>query len=135
MLARLRSSNIADYRDILLFVGVGLVVFVITVVWALTFSSVVGNIFTLSLIVLAAAIVTIIPYFTWGRSESHPIARAFVRFGLGLQVFGLLITPVGLYYETTPDISVPVGFGSFLAVFFGVFIAGFGGNFIAPKRA
>jgi hypothetical protein len=55
--------------------------------------------------------------------------------GLGMQIFGLLIAPIGLYFETDPTRSVPIGFAAFTAVFFGVFVAGFGGNMLAPPRA
>jgi hypothetical protein len=109
-----RLSRIADRRDIGLFVVVGLALFAFTVVWALFLSELeipfIGQNLFMLLVVLAAS-------------------------GLAMQIFGLIITPVGLFYETNPVISVPIGFASFLTVFFGVFIAGFGGNMLAPPRA
>ncbi len=58
-----------------------------------------------------------------------------VRFGLALQIFGILIMPIALWYAGDPTRSVPIGFASFSTLFIGVFIAGFGGNMIAPRRA
>jgi FtsH-binding integral membrane protein len=140
MLARFRSLNIADRRDVLLFTVVGLALFVFSIVWALFLAQIeipiIGqNLFLTLVVIVAALVVAIVPRGAWGRNETKPRARFAVRFGLGLQIFGLVITPVGLYYETLPAISVPVGFASFLAIFFGVFIAGFGGNALAPDRA
>lgn len=135
-----RVSRLADRRDIGLFVVVGLALFALTVVWALFLSGlpipIIGQNGLMLLMVLAAsALVAIIPRVTWGSNETRPGARLMVRLGLAMQIFGLIITPVGLFYETNPVISVPVGFAAFLTVFFGVFIAGFGGNMLAPPRA
>jgi hypothetical protein len=135
-----RLSRLADRRDIGLFVVVGLALFAFTVVWALFLADinipVIGqNLFMLLVVMAASAIVAFIPRISWGSSETRPGARLMVRLGMGMQIFGLIITPVGLFYETNPVISVPIGFASFLTVFFGVFIAGFGGNMLAPPRA
>ena len=135
-----RSSRLADRRDIGLFVVVGLALFAFTVVWALFLSGVnipvIGQkVFMLLVVLAASALVAIIPRATWGSHETRPGARLMVRLGLAMQIFGLIITPVGLFYETNPVISVPIGFAAFLTVFFGVFIAGFGGNMLAPPRA
>ena len=140
MLARISPFRVADRRDVLLFTVVGLVVFGFSVVWALFLANlpipIIGQKGFMLLVVLAfSALVAIIPRFTWGRNETRPGARLMIRLGLAMQIFGILITPVGLYYETNPVVSVPVGFAGFLVVFFGVFIAGFGGNMIAPARA
>ncbi|HEY0604454.1 MAG TPA: hypothetical protein VGD58_16145 [Herpetosiphonaceae bacterium] len=135
-----RTSRLADRRDIGLFVVVGLALFAFTVVWALLLSGLaiplIGQKGLMLVVVLAAsALVAIIPRVTWGSNETRPRARLMVRLGLAMQIFGLIITPVGLFYETNPVISVPIGFAAFLTVFFGVFIAGFGGNMLAPPRA
>lgn len=140
MLSRLRSLHIADRRDVLLFVVVGLALFAFTVVWALFLAQIqipiIGQTnFLFLVVIVASVVVALIPRSLWGRNETRPLARLFVRLGLGLQIFGLVITPVGLYFETNPVISVPVGYASFLAIFFGVFIAGFAANALAPARA
>jgi hypothetical protein len=127
--------RIADRRDVLLFVVLGIAVFGITVAWALLFAPLIGKAFTLPMLLVFSLLAALIPYVSWGRGERRPVASFMVRFGLALQIFGLLTTPVGLFYETDPVISVPIGFASFLTVFFGVFIAGFGGNMLAPPRA
>jgi hypothetical protein len=132
MLARFRSLNIADRRDVLLFVVIAIVVFALTAVMAVT--GTINKGFTLGLLIVAALLAAVIPAISWGRGESRPRARFMVRLGLAMQIFGVIMTPVGLYYETNPVISVPVGFAAFLSVFFGVFIAGFGGNMLAPPR-
>ncbi len=139
MLARISPFRIADRRDVLLFTAVGLALFGFSVVWALFLANmtipVIGQKMLMLLVVLAAsALVAFVPRAAWGRSEDRPLARLMVRLGLAMQIFGLAITPIGLYYESNPVVSVPVGFAAFLAVFFGVFIAGFGGNMIAPPR-
>lgn len=133
MLARLRSLNIADRRDVLLFTVVGVLVFAGILGLALT--GLIGKLFALLLVLGGALVVSVVPMLTWDRGAPRPIARLMVRLGLALQIFGTLITPVGLYYETNPVISVPVGFAAFLTVFFGVFVSGFGGNMLAPARA
>ena len=140
MLARFPRFRFAESRDILLFTVLGLAALGFTVVWALFLANLpiplIGQNGFLFLAVIAFSVLAAaIPFFTWGRRETRPLARAFIRFGLALQIFGILITPVGLYYATNPVVSVPVGFASFLTVFFGVFIAGFAGNLVAPPRA
>lgn len=144
MTARLRSLNLAPRRDVLLFVALGVAALGFAIVWALflaapiaqaTGSTTANNFLVLGVILLLSAIAAAIPFVTSGRSETRPIARAMVRLGLGMEIFGLLVTPVGLFFESDPIISVPIGFASFLVVFFGVFIAGFGGNMLAPKAA
>ncbi len=111
-----------------------------SIVWALFLANitipVIGQkLFLLLVVLAAAALAAFIPRITWGRNEDRPLARLMVRLGMAMQIFGLVITPIGVWYEANPVISVPVGFASFLVVFFGVFIAGFGGNMIAPPRA
>ena len=140
MLARISPFRIADRRDVLLFIVIGLALFGFTVAWALFLANitipVIGqNIFLLLVVLAAAAVAAFIPRIAWGRSEDRPTARLMIRLGLAMQIFGLVITPIGVWYEANPVISVPVGFASFLVVFFGVFIAGFGGNMVAPPRA
>lgn len=138
MLTRLRSLNIADRRDVLLFAVVGLLLFGVVTAWSLFLTSLLdtwNNLFVLALVLLASLLVAVIPGISWDRNGLRPRARFMVRLGMAMQIFGVLITPVGLYFETNPVISVPIGFASFLTVFFGVFIAGFGGNMLAPPRA
>lgn len=139
MLSRL---NFAPRRDVQLFVVLGLAALVFSIVWALflaqpiataTGSTTANNFLMLGVVLLLSLIAAAIPFLTQRGSETHPIARAAVRLGMGMQIFGLLITPIGLFFEANPVISVPVGFASFLVVFFGVFIAGFGANSLAPK--
>lgn len=140
MLARLRSSNIANPRDVVLYAGLGVALLAFTIVWALFLTDAIAvvlpnTMFMLLVVVVFAILAALVPRITYGRNETHPNARLAVRLGLALEIFGLLITPVGIFYATNPVISVPVGFAGFLAVFFGTFIAGFGGNVLAPKRA
>ena len=140
MLARISPFRIADRRDVLLFTVAGLAIFGFSVVWALFLANldipIIGQNGLMLLVVLAfSALVAVIPRFTWGHDEARPGARLMVRLGLAMQIFGILVTPIGLYFEANPVVSVPIGFASFLTVFFGVFIAGFGGNMIAPPRA
>lgn len=140
MLARFRSLNIADRRDVLLFAVVGLALFAFTVVWSLFLAQITIPIlgqtnFKFLTVIAASLVAAIVPRLLWARNETKPRARFAVRFGLALQIFGLVITPVGLFFETNPVISVPIGYAAFLAVFFGVFIAGFGANALAPDHA
>lgn len=137
MLGRLRSLNIADRRDVLLFTVVGLLLFGVVTAWSLFLTATLdtwNNLFVLGLVLAASLLVAIIPGVSWGRNETRPRARFWVRVGLAMQIFGTLITPIGLYFETNPIISVPIGFAAFLTVFFGVFVAGFAGNMLAPPR-
>jgi hypothetical protein len=140
MTARFSSLRIADRRDVFLFVLLGVLAIAVTIAWALLItpiysSATSGKAITLGTLLILSILAGLIPYFTWGRGSRRPIAALMVRIGLALQIFGLIVTPIGLVYETNPVISVPVGFASFLTVFFGVFIAGFGGNMLAPPRA
>ncbi|HEX6291354.1 MAG TPA: hypothetical protein VFZ66_19375 [Herpetosiphonaceae bacterium] len=140
MLGRLFSSRIADRRDVGLFTVAGLVLIAFTIVWALFLAQltipIIGQKVFMLLVVLGFSLLAgLVPYLTWGRGERRPIASFMVRVGLAMQIFGLLITPIGLLYETNPVISVPIGFAAFLTVFFGVFVSGFGGNMLAPPRA
>lgn len=137
MLARLRSINIADRRDVLLFLVVGVLLFGVVAAWSQLLTGLLdtwNNLFVLGLVLLASVAVAFIAHVSWGRNADRRRARFMVRLGLAMQIFGTLITPIGLYFETNPIISVPIGFASFLVVFFGVFIAGFGGNMLAPPR-
>jgi hypothetical protein len=68
------------------------------------------------------------------RSGRRMLPGFLVRFGLALEIFGILITPIALIYAGDPQRSVPIGFTAFSAVFVGLFVAGFGGNMLAPKR-
>ncbi len=144
MLERIRSLNLVPRNDALLVVALGVVIVGLGIVWAalladpifLRFGSSSPNNWLMLLTLIGfAALAAAIPRFTWGRDESRPIARAMVRFGISLQIFAVLMTPIGLYFETDPVVAVPVGYGTFLAMFLGVFVAGFGGNMLAPPRA
>jgi uncharacterized membrane protein len=144
MLQRIRSLNLVPRNDALLVLGLGLLIFGFAAVWSVVLadsifrqfrSSTPNNFLMLLVLIGFAAVATIVPWFTWGRNETRKIARAMVRFGISIQVFAVLITPVGLYFETDPVIAVPIGYASFLAMFLGVFVAGFGGNMLAPPRA
>ena len=138
-------------RDLILFVGATLLVIAFTIVWTLFLVDFIGSLwrgeeqrinkYFLALFLLGlAGAVTLVSLGVAQRGGGRPDIRALlpgfmVRFGLALQVFGICITPIGLYYATDPTRSVPLGFAAFTAVFLGLFIAGFGGNMIAPRRA
>lgn len=148
MLSRLSRLQIASRRDVLLFVAASVLMLAVEVVWLLVLEPLVNNLagpngqlynkYVLTLLVLGvAALAAFVPNLmpNWGRSERKPRASFMVRFGIALQIFGLLISPIGLLYATDPAISVPVAFAAFTAVLIGVFVAGFGGNMIAPAHA
>jgi hypothetical protein len=149
MFKRVSALNLGDRRDVLLFTALGIVSIVVTLGWALLVLSGIFNIenievfgislpntYFLTLIVFGiSALAAVLPRVLWARDERKPRATLMVRFGMALQIFGILITPIGLWWATNPIISVPVGFASFTAVLLGMFIAGFGGNMLAPAKA
>jgi len=151
---RLENLGIGSRRDILLFVATSILAFGITVVWAFALVEFIAggdqtlNKYLLTIVILGIAFLAgAIPLLLrWDREEdgrgrgrfglsSRAIAAFMVRFGLAAQIFGVLITLVGLYFATDPTRSVPVAFASFTAVLLGLFVAGFGGNVLAPARA
>ncbi len=140
-----------DRRNIALFVLGSVAALGITVVWHLFLIGPITNfapnnaqrlnkyVLTFLLFGLAGA-VTLASLALSRREGRRPgllglLPGVMVRFGMALQIFGTLITPVGLYYAGDPTRSVPVGFAAFTMVFLGLFVAGFGGNMIAPRRA
>lgn len=142
MLGRLASLQIASRRDVVLFVIATLLLLAFTMVWAVFLTPIINdqvlNKYFLTLVILiAAAVPALIPRFLpgWGGTERRPWAAFMVRFGMALLIFGVLITPIGLFYATDTQRSVPVAFASFTAVLLGIFVAGFGGNMLAPPRA
>ncbi|WP_026370970.1 hypothetical protein [Kallotenue papyrolyticum] len=141
MLERLRSFQLAPRNDVLLFLGLDLGLFALTIVWALLLAEPIfrvakkgNNYLILLLLFLFALLAALIPYLTWGRRETRPRARFMVRFGLALQIFAVTLTLPAIYFASNPVVAVPIGFATFLAMFTGVFLAGFGGNMLAPPR-
>ena len=138
-------------RDLVLFGGVTLLALVITVVWHLFMIEPINaffpnyaqlaNKYILTLIVFGLAFLAAVVSLLLARrgaaevGRSWMIAQFLVRFGVALEILGLIVTPIGLLYATDPQRSVPVGFASFTAIFVGLFLAGIGGNMLAPRRA
>lgn len=141
---RFPAITFTPRRDVLLMTAATLVVFIITAVWGVLLAGEVGpfrnqNIskYFLTLLFFAAAgAVAALPYLTkWDRQAGHVIARAVVRFGVALMLFGVVASLVGLFYATDPTRSVPVGFATFAAFLPGLLLAGFAGNSLAPDKA
>lgn len=139
-----RSILGIQVTDIIFWVIASLIVFGLGVAWDFLFAETLDqnlNKYLLTFMVYAAsavaAVISLILARMSGRGEqiaSRQRAQAVVRFGMALQIFGTVITPIGLFYATDPRRSVPVGFAFFAAVFAGLFIAGFAGNSLAPRR-
>ena len=148
-------------RDLILFAGASVVGIALTILWHLFLIGPISSLFQanaqiankyfltavltgLSFVVTLASL-AIAPRER--RENDRPVTRGLrsrlgsllpgflVRFGLALEIIGILITPIGLYYATDPNRSVPIGFASFTMVFLGLFLAGIGGNMLAPRRA
>lgn len=128
-------------RDIVFFTGATILIIVLTIVWDLVLANWIVdqtlNKYFLTLVVFALAgavafLTAIVGGMRGGLRGMLP--SLMVRFGLALQIFGTMITPIGLYYATDPTRSVPVGFAAFSAVIIGIIIAGIGGNMLVPRR-
>ena len=146
----MRNFNLGvPRRELLLFAGAAVVALVITILWDLLLvdpiavmfpnNSQVANKYLLTFLMYGLAfLAAVVSLFLARRSggettRGHLIAGFLIRFGLALEVFGLLITPVALVHATNPTRSVPVGFAFFACVFVGIVLAGIGGNIIAPR--
>ncbi len=140
-----------DRRNIGLFALGSLAALGVTIVWHLFLVGPITNfapnnaqrlnkyVLTFLLFGLAGA-VTLVSLALSRREGRRPgllglLPGVMVRFGMALQIFGIMITPIGLYYATNPTRSVPVGFASFSGVMLGLIIAGVGGNMLLPRRA
>ncbi len=148
----MRNFNLGvDRRNIFLFVLGSLLALGVTVFWDFFLLGPITDfapdnaqnlnkyVLTLLLFGLSAA-VTLASLALSRREGRRPgmlglLPGLMVRFGLALQIFGTVITPIGLWYAGDPTRSVPIGFAAFAMVFLGLFVAGFGGNMIAPRRA
>ncbi len=140
-----------DRRNIGLFVLGSLAAFGLTVVWHLFLVEPITNFapgnaqrlnkYVLTFLLFGLSGAVTLASLALSRREGRRagllglVPGLMVRFGLALQIFGTVITPVGLYYAADPTRSVPVGFAAFTMVFLGLFVAGFGGNMFAPRRA
>lgn len=144
-------------RDLALFGGATLLALIVTVVWHLFMIEPItaffpnyaqlANKYILTFIIYGLALLVAVLSVLLARrgaaeanranemGRSSMLAQFLVRFGVALEILGLIITPVGLFYATDPTRSVPVGFASFTAIFVGLFLAGIGGNMLAPRRA
>ena len=141
MTARVYTPSGTSRLNIIIYAAGSIALFAVMVAWALFLSTlsipILGQKNFVWLIVLAFSALTAGASWvlTGGRSSARPIAQLMVRLGIAMEIMALIITPIGLFYETNPVVSVPIGYASFLTMFFGVFIAGFGGNMLAPPRA
>lgn len=151
----MRNINLgAGRRDIVLFAGATALAILVTLLWNLFLvdpisnfgsycqrNSQICNKYFLTVVIFGIAVVTtalsiILARRVGGLATRHTlIAGTLVRFGLALQLLGILITPIGLFYATNPTRSVPVGFTFFTTVFLGIWLAGIGGNMLRPRRA
>ena len=148
-------------RDLILFAGAAVVGIALTILWHLFLigpisslfpaNSQIANKYFLTVLLMGLAFVVTLASLAIAprarREGDRPARRGLrarlwallpgflVRFGLALEIVGILITPIGLYYATDPTRSVPVGFTAFTMVFLGLFLAGIGGNMLAPRRA
>ncbi len=134
-------------RDTVIFVGATILVILLVIGWDLALVDVIGtqqlNKYFLALMVYAVAFViaglsALAGGLRRGMGRAGILAMIpsfLVRFGLALQIFGIMITPIGLFHATNPTRSVPVGFAAFSAVIVGIIIAGVGGNMVGPRRA
>ncbi len=144
MFQRLRQFRISGVHrnDLLLMTVAVLSVLAICAIWAVLLvgqgvftSLMVSRLFLLAVFFGAAAVVALVPFFTWARQEDHRIARAIVRAGIALQLFAVVTSVIALAYATDPTRSVPVGYVAFTAILIGVLVAGFAGNALAPAEA
>ena len=151
----MRNFNLGvGRRDLGLFTGAALLAIVVALLWHLFLIDAITNVvpycqsnsqvcnkWFLTLVIGGLAVaVSLVSLMLAGRSRGgmtrhDQIAGFMIRFGLAMQIFGILITPLGLVYATDPTRSVPVGFAAFTLAFIGIFLAGFGGNMVAPRRA
>jgi hypothetical protein len=139
-----------DRRDVALFAGGLVLAIVTTILWDFFLEPAISGMFPdnaqvfnkylLAILIIGlAALVTLISLIAAQRSgglntRSALISGLLVRFGIALEIVGIAIIPIALYYSSDPTRSVPIGFASFTAVFAGLFIAGIGGNMLAPRR-
>ncbi len=148
----MRNFNLGVRRSDLLLYAIGAVLaFVVTVAWDLVLvdpisaqfpnNSQIANKYVLTFFMYGLAFLATIVSLVMARRGGGETTRAtllagfLIRFGLALEVFGILITPIGLWYATNPTRSVPVGFTAFSCIFVGILLAGVGGNIVAPRRA
>lgn len=131
--------------DIVFWTVASVVVFAVTLLWDLVLADIVDdqnlNKYLLTAIIIGLAVAfTVLSLIVSGggaaaQSRKHRRAQIAARLGIALQLFGTIITPLGVYHAAFPPRSVPIGFAFFTAVFAGIFLAGFAGNVLAPERA
>ncbi len=137
-----------DRRNVLLFTVVIVLAFVLTVVWSLFLVDPIGgfwvgeeqriNKYILTIVLYGLAFVTAIVSLgagVRGASRSALLPGFLVRFGMALELIGIAIIPIALYFAADPTRSVPLGFAAFSLVMIGLIIAGVGGNMLVPRRA
>lgn len=127
-------------RDVIFFTGATVAMFVFTIFWDLVLEPLINdqvlNKYFLTLVLFGFALaVAVLTAAAGGRNARGFVPSVLARFGVALQIFGIAITPIGLFYATDPTRSVPVGFAAFSAVIIGIIIAGVGGNMLVPRRA
>src|SRR5688572_5823565 len=122
-----------DRRDVALYAGGLVLAIVLTVLWDLLLEPAVSSMFPdnaqvfnkylLAFIVVGLAVlVTLISLVAAQRggglaTRNALIAGLLVRLGIALEILGIAIIPIALYYSSDPTRSVPIGFASFTAVF------------------
>ncbi len=143
----MRNFNLGvGRRDLAFFAGAAILMIVLTIVWDLALADVIVdqalNKYFLTLVLFGlAALTAFLASLVAGRDDGARtslrgrLPGLIVRFGMALQIFGIVITPIGLFHATNPTRSVPVGFAAFSAVMLGLIIAGIGGNMLVPRRA
>jgi hypothetical protein len=137
-------------RDLLLFAAAAVLGVLLTIVWDLFVEPMITgmagdnaqqfNKYILTVLLLGLCVLVSVVSLGAARSEQRRdrrslVAGLMVRFGIAMQLIGLIVTPIALYYATDPTRSVPIGFASFTLVLLGIFVAGFGGNALLPRRA
>src|SRR3954452_17572980 len=104
-------------RDIGIYVGATILMILLTIGWDLFLVETIGtqqlNKYFLTAVLFALAALVAVVSAIAARGSHGFAAALLVRFGLALEIFGIMITPIGLYYATNPTRSVQVGFAAF----------------------
>lgn len=137
-----------DRRNIVLFMAAVVLGFVLTVVWSLFLIDLIGSLwvgeeqrinkYILTVVLYGLAFLTAVVSLgagARGMARRALLPGFLVRFGMALQLIGVVIIPIALWFGTDPERSVPLGFAAFSLVMIGLIIAGIGGNMLVPRRA
>lgn len=137
-----------DRRNLLLFTVAVVLAFVLTLVWSLLLVDFIGsfwageeqriNKYLLTVALYGLAFLTAVASLgagARGMARRALLPGFLVRFGMALELIGIVIIPIALWFGTDPTRSVPLGFAAFSLVMIGLIIAGIGGNMLVPRRA